>query len=100
MMAVAMQSEWLADGEPASAPEGTDVDVPDPAPDANAGAPEVFLKPLDRIYVVGCRPGQGVTRHPTVFAAFPVDFAGDPELVCRKDEDDESPLHVKLRRLP
>ncbi|MGH6924475.1 MAG: hypothetical protein ACRED5_12125 [Propylenella sp.] len=95
-----MEGALTLDGEPAGEPQGTDVDAPDSASDANAGAPEIFLKPLDRIYIVGCRPGQGVTRHPTVFAAFLVDFASDPELVCRKDEDDESPLHVKLKRLP
>ncbi len=60
----------------------------------------IVLKSLDRLYLAGCRPLQGISKHPTVFAAFLVDFSKEPQLRCSRGEDDETPLIVSLTREP
>ena len=62
----------------------------DPGMTTEPSADEVFVARMpagDRLYVVGCRPGNGVKPDPRTPGAFTVAFAESPHLDCYLGED-------------
>lgn len=58
---------------------------------------EIAIRPLDRLYLSGCVPGEGVKEHPDEFAAYLVDLKQSPYISCGTDEDNPGIL-VAIKR--